>query len=295
MPYGTYNFIMNKLALADRVSILQALTEGCSLRSTARMNGVSFNTVVKLLIDAGTACAKYQHDVMRNLRCRKLQLDEVWSFVGAKEKNVATMKNPTQGAGSVWTWVAIDAETKLVPSWLVGLRDGGYAKTFVCDLAERLANRVQITTDGLKAYVEAMEAGFAGEVDYAQLHKVYGAATVDESRYSPAECIGFDKQTVSGAPNHACVSTSYIERQNLTVRMRNRRFTRLTNGFSKKLENLEHSVALHFFVYNFITRHTTIRMSPALKAGVTDHMWSYEELVDLIDRAEAEKKKETSN
>lgn len=289
MPYGTYNFIMNKLALADRVSILQALTEGCSLRSTARMNGVSFNTVVKLLIDAGTACAKYQHDVMRNLRCRKLQLDEVWSFVGAKEKNVATMKNPTQGAGSVWTWVAIDAETKLVPSWLVGLRDGGYAKTFVCDLAERLANRVQITTDGLKAYVEAMEAGFAGEVDYAQLHKVYGAATVDESRYSPADCVGCEKRAISGHPEPGAVSTSFIERQNLTLRMRNRRFTRLTNAFSKKLVNHEHAVALYFFAYNFIFRHRTLRMSPALKAGVTNRMWTYEELVELIDRGGVEK------
>ena len=275
---------MNKLATTDRVAILRALTEGCSLRSTSRMTGVAINTVVKMLVDAGTACAKFQHETMRNLPCQKLQLDELWGFIYAKQKNIETVKNPKPAMGSVWTWIAIDAASKLVPSWLVGLRDGEYAKTFVCDLAGRLSGRVQITTDGLKAYVEAMEAGFGGEVDYAVLHKVYGAVTVDESRYSPAECIGFDKQTVSGAPNHLCVSTSYIERQNLTVRMRNRRFTRLTNGFSKKLENLEHSVALHFFVYNFITRHGSLRMPPALKAGVTDHVWSYEELVELTDR-----------
>lgn len=250
------------------------------------MAGVAFNTVVKLLIDAGEACAKFQHETMRNLNCLKLQLDEVWSFVGAKERNVGTMKKPRSGVGSVWTWVAIDAQTKLIPSWLVGLRDGEYAKTFVCDLASRLAHRVQITTDGLRAYVEAMEAGFGGNVDYAILHKVYGTTPTDDSRYSPPECVGCQKQAVSGNPNPASVSTSYVERQNLTLRMRNRRFTRLTNAFSKKLENHEHAVALYFFAYNFIFRHQTLRMPPALKAGVTDHMWSYEELVELIDRNE---------
>ncbi|MDB5312626.1 MAG: uncharacterized protein JWO38_6828 [Gemmataceae bacterium] len=199
------------------------------------------------------------------------------------------MTNPQPGMGSVWTWGAIDTATKLIPSWLVGLRDGEHARAFVCDLAERLAGRVQITTDGLKAYVEAMEAGFGGEVDYAILHKVYGNAMQDESRYSPPDCVGCQKQVVSGEPNPASVSTSYIERQNLTIRRRNRRFTRLTNAFSKKLENLEHSIALHFFAYNFITRHQTIRMPPALKAGVTDHGWSYEELVELIDRAASDR------
>lgn len=278
---------MNRLPIADRVAILRALTEGCSLRSTSRMVGVSINTVTKLLIDAGRACARFQHDAMRNLRCKRLQLDEIWGFVYAKERNVPTVTNPQPGMGSVWTWVAIDAETKLIPSWLVGLRDGDHARAFVCDLAERLTNRVQITTDGLKAYVEAIEAGFGGEVDYAILHKVYGTATQDESRYSPPECVGCQKQAAVGDPNLAAASTSYVERQNLTLRMRNRRFTRLTNAFSKKLANLEHSVALHFFAYNFITRHATIRMPPALKAGVSRDVWTYEELVELIDRSQS--------
>ena len=283
---------MNRLATSDRVTILRLLTEGSSLRSISRVVGVSINTVTKLLVDAGTVCSEYQRNTMRNLNCRKLQLDEIWNFVYAKEKNVPASMKGQVGIGSVWTWVAIDAETKLIPAWLVGLRDGEYAREFVNDLAARLANRVQITTDGLKAYLEAIEGAFGGEVDYAVLHKVYGTTPTDESRYSPAACLGCDKKPISGNPNPASVSTSFIERQNLTLRMRNRRFTRLTNGFSKKLENLEHSVALHFFVYNFITRHTTIRMSPALKAGVTDHMWSYEELVDLIDGRQTEKRNE---
>jgi len=285
---------MNKLAQSDRVAILRCLCEGNSIRSTSRINGVAINSVVRMLVEAGDACARFHHDTMRNLNCLKLQLDEVWSFVGAKEKNVPTMKNPREGCGSIWTWIAIDAATKLIPSWLVGLRDGEYAKAFVCDLAGRLSRRVQITTDGLKAYVEAMEAGFGGEVDYAILHKVYGATPVDDSRYSPADCVGCQKQAVSGSPNPASVSTSFIERQNLTLRMRNRRFTRLTNAFSKKLENHEHAVALYFFAYNFLFKHQTLRMPPALKAGVTDHWWSYEELIDLIDRRLAEKKKEDS-
>jgi IS1 family transposase len=279
---------MNKLSTERRVAILRALTEGCSLRSTSRMVGVSFNTVVKLLIDAGRACARFQHDAMRNLTCKRLQLDEIWGFVYAKEKNVPDAMRGEVGVGSIWTWVAIDAETKLIPSWLVGLRDGDYARAFVADLASRLAARVQVTTDGLRAYVDAMEEGFGGDVDYAVLHKIYGATQTDESRYSPAECVGCDKRKMTGTPDEDHISTSYIERQNLTIRMRNRRFTRLTNAFSKKLENLEHSIALHFFVYNFITRHMTLRMPPALKAHVTDHLWTFEELVEMIDRSEAE-------
>jgi IS1 family transposase len=259
------------------------------------MTGVAFNTVKKLLIDAGRACARFQHDAMRNLSCKVLQLDEIWSFVYAKEKNVADVKAPQLGMGSVWTWVAIDAETKLIPSWLVGLRDLEHASAFVCDLAGRLRGRVQITTDGLKAYVQAMEDGFGGEVDHAILNKVYGAGTPDESRYSPAECVGCNKLVGHGSPDLAAASTSYVERQNLTLRMRNRRFTRLTNAFSKKLENHEHAVALYFFAYNFIFRHGTLRMPPALKAGVADHWWTYEELVELIDRAEAEKKNPPAN
>ena len=254
---------MNKLPVTSRVAILRALTEGCSMRSTSRMAGVSINTVTKLLIEAGRACAEYQHDALRNLPCKRLQLDEIWAFVAMKDKTVPDERKGEAGVGSVWTWTAICAETKLIPSWLVGARDLEHAKAFVSDLAGRLSCRAQITTDGLKAYVSAMEEGFGGDVDYAVLHKIYGGAATDESRYSPAECVGCDKKTMIGAPDPDHVSTSYVERQNLTMRMRMRRFTRLTNGFSKKLENLEHSVALHFFVYNFITRHTTLRMPPA--------------------------------
>jgi IS1 family transposase len=279
---------MNKLPVSSRVAILKALTEGCSLRSTARMTGAAYMSVVKLLVDAGKACAEYQHNVMRNLTCKRLELDEIWSFVAMKDKNIPPELEGTAGIGSIWTWTAICAETKLVPSWLVGLRDGEHAKAFVCDLAGRMASRVQITTDGLKAYVEAMEAGFGGEVDYAVLHKIYGSERAGEARYSPAECIGCDKKKMVGSPDPEFISTSYAERQNLTMRMRNRRLTRLTNAFSKKIENHEHAMALYFFAYNFLFRHRTLRMPPALKAGVTDHLWSYEELVDLIDRTESE-------
>ena len=284
-----HNVSMNRLPTERRIAILRALTEGCSLRSTSRMVGVSINTVTKLLIDAGRACARFQHDAMRNLTCQRLQLDEIWGFVYAKERNVTPEMAEIPGAGSIWTWAAIDAETKLIPSFLVGLRDGEHARVFVDDLAGRLAHRVQITTDGLRAYLDAIDFAFGGEVDYAVLRKIYGTPRVDESRYSPAECVGCDKHRVQGEPDEAHVSTSYIERQNLTMRMRMRRLTRLTNAFSKKLENLEHSVALHFFVYNFITRHMTLRMPPALKAHVTDHLWTFEKLVDLIDRAEIER------
>lgn len=230
------------------------------MRSTARMSGVAFNTVKKLLIAAGRAAAEYQHDAMRNLSCRRLQLDEIWSFVGMKERNIPDEKKGVEGIGSVWTWVAIDATTKLVPSWLVGLRDLEHASAFVCDLAGRLRNRVQVTTDGLRAYVQAMEDGFGGAVDHAILHKIYGSPTPDEARYSPAGCVGCEKHVGCGSPDLSAASTSYVERQNLTVRMRNRRFTRLTNAFSEKLENHEHAVALYFFAYNFIFRHGTLRM-----------------------------------
>jgi IS1 family transposase len=253
------------------------------------MVGVSINTVTKLLIDAGRVCARFQHEAMRNLTCQRLQLDEIWGFVYAKDRNITPDIEHIPGIGSIWTWVAIDAETKLIPSWLVGLRDGEHACVFVDDLAGRLAHRVQITSDGLRAYLDAIDMAFGGQVDYAILHKIYGMPRVDEARYSPAECQGCEKHRAIGNPEEAHISTSYIERQNLTIRMRNRRFTRLTNAFSKKLENLEHSVALHFFVYNFITRHMTIRMPPALKAHAADHVWTFEELVEMIDRAESER------
>ena len=287
-----HNVSMNRLPTAGRVAILKALTEGCSLRSTSRMAGVSINTVTKLLVDGGTAAAKFLDATLRDLPCKRLQLDEIWAFVGAKDKNIPAERAGEQGIGSIWTWVAIDADTKLIPSYLVGLRDAEHATAFVGDLASRLTNRVQVTTDGLKAYVEAMELGFGGAVDYAVLHKVYGRGNdTPEARYSPAERVRCDKKGVSGNPDPAHVNTSYVERQNLTMRMRMRRFTRLTNAFSKKLANHEHAVALHFFAYNFVTRHQTLRMPPALKAKVTDHIWSFEELVELIDRAEFERKR----
>jgi IS1 family transposase len=202
-----------------------------------------------------------------------------------KDKNIPDDMEDTRGVGSIWTWVAIDAETKLVPSWLVGLRDGEHARVFVDDLAGRLANRVQVTSDGLRVYLEAVDLAFGGQVDYAVLHKIYGAEPTDEARYSPAECIGCEKIPMIGRPDDDHISTIFVEWQNLTLRMRNRRLTRLTNAFSKKLQNLEHSVALHFFAYNFVIRHGTLRMPPALKAKVANHWWTYEELVELIDGA----------
>ena len=282
---------MNKLTTEKRVQILNALCEGCSLRSTSRMAGVSINTVTKLLIEAGQVCAEFQFEHLRSLTCKRLELDEIWSFCYSKQKNVTDeIRAAADGAGDVWTWTAIDAETKLIVSWLVGSRDGEHACAFVGDVAERLNHRVQITTDGLKAYVDAVDMAFGGEVDYALLHKIYGP-TSDAGRYSPAACIGCESKVVTGSPDEAKISTSYVERQNLTMRMRMRRFTRLTNAFSKKLEHHEHAIALYFFHYNFIVRHMTLRMTPAMKAGVTKHKWSMEELVELIDLTIADKKK----
>jgi IS1 family transposase len=251
------------------------------------MNHVSINTVTKLLIDAGKACASYQHEKMRNLPCRRLQLDEIWNFVYAKEKHVPEAHKGEMGYGDVWTWTAIDAETKLVPCWLVGWRDLCHATAFVQDLAIRLANRVQITTDGLKAYVEAVESAFGGDVDYAMLIKLYGpegSKQNPETRYSPGECCGTKRKKISGNPDRAHISTSYAERQNLTMRMRMRRFTRLTNAFSKKLENLEHAIALYFMHYNFVRVHQTLGTTPAVAAGVASHPWTMEDLVAMMER-----------
>ncbi len=278
---------MNKIPLEKRVQILTALAEGSSMRSTARMALVSINTVVKLLIEAGQACARYQHEKLRNLKCRRLQLDEIWSFCYSKEKNVPKAHKGELGFGDVWTWTAIDAETKLIPCWLVGWRDGCHATEFVRDLASRLSNRVQLTTDGLKVYIEAVEAAFGGEVDYAMLVKLYanpGAIEDAETRYSPGVCCGTRRKKISGDPDRDHVSTSYAERQNLTMRMRMRRFTRLTNAFSKKIENLEHAVALYFMHYNFIRVHQTLKTTPAVAAGVTDHRWTMEDLIAMMER-----------
>jgi len=254
------------------------------MRATARMVDVSINTVVKLLIDVGTACSVYQDQVLRNLPCKRVECDEVWSFCYAKSKNVPEEKQGMLGYGDVWTWAAVCADTKLVPSWLVGRRDADAAKTFITDLASRLKHRVQLTTDGFRPYLEAVEQAFGTDVDYAQLIKLYGAEPEGEKRYSPAACIGARRVGFMGHPNPKHVSTSYAERQNLTMRMSMRRFTRLTNGFSKKLENHEHAVALHFMHYNFARVHASLRVTPAMEAGVARHVWSLEEIAAMTDQ-----------
>lgn len=272
-------FIMNRLSIQDRAKILHCLVEGNSLRSTSRLCDVSINTVTKLLVDVGIAASQYQHDVMQNLSCKRLQIDEIWSFCFAKEKNVK-IENKHLGHGDVWTWTAIDADTKLIPTFYVGRRTAHDARQFVQDVAGRLASRVQVTTDGLHAYVNAMHSAFGREVDYAVLQKIYGRAE-DERRYSPPVCTGSFKIPQVGDPDPNHISTSYVERQNLTMRMSMRRFTRLTNGFSKKVENHAHAVALHFMYYNFGRIHKTLKVTPAMEAGISDHVWTLEEIANL--------------
>jgi IS1 family transposase len=272
---------MNTLQKADRIRVLAALVEGNSIRSTSRMTGVARNTVTKLLVDIGLACMKFHDENVRNVRVRRLQCDEIWSYIGAKAKNVSAEKKEI-GWGDVWTWVGIDADTKLVVSYLVGGRGADWAMDFMQDTASRIKGRVQITTDGHKAYLEAVEGAFGMDCDYAQLHKIYGASLENEARYSPAVCIGCDMKTVSGNPDPKHVSTSYVERQNLTMRMGMRRFTRLTNGFSKKIENHAHAVALHFMYCNFVRIHQTLRVTPAMESGLTNHAWTLDDLVALI-------------
>jgi IS1 family transposase len=275
---------MNKLTTERRVQVVKCLVEGNSIRSTVRITGVAKNTVTKLLVDMGTACAAYQDSVFVNLPCKRLQVDEIWSFIGCKEKNVAAEDKGQLGRGDIWTWTAIDADTKLVPSWLVGARDSEYAHEFMNDVAKRLANRVEITSDGLKCCLQAVEDAFGWDVDYAVLQKHYGTTESPNTKYSPAVCSGCSKEIVKGDPDPRHVSTSFVERQNLTMQMKMRRFTRLTNAFSKKMENRAHAIALHFMHYNFARIHQTIRSTPAMKAGVTDHLWSIEEMVDLLDK-----------
>jgi IS1 family transposase len=274
---------MNKLSTEQRTRIVAALVEGNSIRATCRMTGAAKNTVVKLLVDRGGACSEYQDKAMRDLPCTHLQCDEIWSFCYAKEKNVAPELQGQIGYGDTWTWTAIDADTKIVPTWHIGRRDAAAAKAFIDDLAGRLASRVQLTTDGHKPYLQAVEDAFGADIDYAVLIKIYGADPANEKRYSAAECIGSEKIIVQGQPDLARVSTSYVERQNLTMRMGMRRFTRLTNGFSKKVENLAAAVALHFMHYNFARIHKTLKQTPAMAAGISDHVWSLEEIVGLLD------------
>jgi len=284
-----YIGFMNRLDTKTRSQILHLLCEGQSIRSITRITGASKNTIAKLLIDAGKVCSEYQDKTFRNLKCRRIQVDEIWTFTYAKQKNVGSAKAAPQGAGDTWTWTAIDAETKLVPSWLVGGRDSEYAMAFMDDLAARLDNRVQLTSDGHKAYLEAVEGAFGGDVDYAMLVKMYGNAPESaKGRYSPAECTGARKTRIEGDPDPKHVSTSFAERQNLTMRMHNRRFTRLTNAFSKKVENHAYSVALHFMYYNFIKIHSSLRVTPAMEAGVTDRLWEISDIVRLIEEKEAD-------
>ncbi len=285
--------IMNKLSLKKRAQILSCLIEGNSLRATSRMTDVAFNTVLKFISDIGQACAEYQEQALRNLPCKRIQVDEIWAFCYAKQKNALKAKNPVDGAGDIWTWTAICADTKLIPCWMVGGRDAAAAQEFISDLASRLKNKIQLTSDGHKAYLEAVDSAFGGSIDYAMLIKIYGATSEGQKRYSPSECLGIEKRNISGNPEIEHISTSYVERQNLTMRMSMRRFTRLTNGFSKKAENHAHSVALHFMYYNFGRIHKTLRVTPAMEAGIADHVWSLEEMAALMDVNEAPKKRGT--
>ena len=283
---------MNKLSREHQAQVVKALCEGNSIRSTARMTGVAINTVVKLLTELGSACLDYQDTAMRNLPCKRLQADEIWSFVYSKAKNVPENHKGEFGYGDCWTWTALCSDTKLVPCWRVGTRDGREAYLFMQDLASRLANRVQLTTDGHKAYLEAVEHAFGPEIDYAMLIKIYGSTEPEKEarrRYSPAVCVGTDTRIIQGKPDKAHISTSYVERQNLTRRMSMRRFTRLTNAFSKKLENHMYAIGLYFMHYNFARPHKSLSKpyatTPAMAAGLTDHVWETEELLALLDRS----------
>lgn len=286
---------MNKLSRAKRTQVISALVEGNSIRATVRMTGVAKNTITKLLAQLGQVCSEYQDEVMRDLKCRRIQCDEIWSFCYSKEKNVPEEYQGKAGYGDVWTWVAIDADTKLVPCYLVGERSFLDAYVFIDDLAGRLANRVQLTTDGLRAYLTAVDGVFGSDIDYAMLHKVYRKDRSTEATYSPAACIGIEKMILQGDPNPVHISTSFVERQNLTMRMGMRRFTRLTNGFSRKLENHAAAVSLHFMHYNFARPHKSLANpyagTPAMAAGITDHVWSVEEIVALLEQDEARQRK----
>jgi IS1 family transposase len=279
---------MNKLTAEERARILHLLCEGQSIRAITRLTGASKNTVTKLLIDAGKACAAYHDANVRNVKARRIQVDEIWSFTYAKQKNVAAAKAAPDGAGDTWTWTAIEADTKLIVSYFVAGRDGECAMWFMDDLASRLATRVQLTSDGHKAYLQAVEGAFGCDIDYAIINKIYGnSPDAFKGRYSPAECIGVKKERIEGNPDRAHVSTSYVERNNKTMRMHMRRFTRLTDGFSKKVENHAYAVALHMMYYNFVRVHSTLRMSPAMAAGVSDRLWEVSDIVGLIEAEEA--------
>jgi IS1 family transposase len=275
--------IMNRLRTAQRAAVVKALVDGNSIRATVRLTGVAKNTVTKLLLELGEACAKFQSTALVDLNCKRVQVDEIWSFVGAKKKTIQkdpSIKDRNADAGDIWTWTAIDADSKLCVSWLVGSRTADDAYAIMKDIASRMANRIQLTTDQLSVYLKAVDKAFGMEVDYAMLQKIYAGG--GDGRYSPAECIGCKKVEVTGAPDQAHISTSFVERQNLTMRMSMRRFTRLTNAFSRRAENHAAAVALYFTYYNFARVHQTLRVTPAMAAGIANHVWSVEEIVALL-------------
>jgi IS1 family transposase len=278
---------MNRLTKEQRARILHLLCEGNSIRAVTRLTGASKNTVTKLVVDSGRACAAYQDRVLRNLTCQRVQLDEIWNFVYAKEANVDVAIAAPDDAGDVWTWTAIDADTKLLATFMVGARDTDTAVAFVDDLKERLTNRVQLTTDGHGPYLKAVSMAFGEDVDYAMLVKIYGRDKESERRYSPAKCLGARRGCITGNPDPKHISTSYAERANLTMRMHMRRFTRLTNAFSKKIENHACAVALHSMYYNFVRIHQTLKVSPAMAAGITDRLWEMTDVVEMIEAWEA--------
>jgi IS1 family transposase len=274
---------MNRLSNEERARVVAALVEGASINSTVRMTGISKPTILKLLKDLGTACQKYHDSHVRNLPCKRVQADEIWSFCFGKDKNISKTLQGKFGFGSVWTWTALCADTKLMVNWLVGNRDGATACSFIDDLAGRLAHRVQLSTDGHKPYIEAVEGAFGSEIDYGMIVKLYSnAPTGNETRYSPGECCGIRKSPMSGNPDPKHISTSYAERMNLQIRMGMRRFTRLTNAHSKKIENHKYALAIYFMYYNFARIHSSLRCTPAMAAGVSKHVWSIDEIVELI-------------
>lgn len=279
---------MNNLPMERQTQVISALVEGNSIRATVRMTGVAKDTVLKLLANIGRACAEFQDEALRNLPCKRIQCDEIWSFCYAKGNNLPEELRGKFGYGDIWTWTALCADTKIVPCWMVGRRSAHYANQFIADLASRLAKRIQLTTDGHRVYLDAVEQAFGSEVDYAMLVKLYGNDAELETRYSPAQCTGAMATPIIGRPDRRHISTSYVERHNLTMRMSMRRFTRLTNGFSKKIENHQHALALYFMYYNFCRIHQSLRVTPAMAAGVSDHVWELREIVELI-RTDAKK------
>jgi len=278
---------MNRLSDAGRVQFIGMMVEGVSIRAISRMTGASKNTIGKLLADAGNACLEYQDRTLRNLPCKRIQADEIWRFVHAKQRNVPQDIGGQFGVGDVWTWTALCADTKLIASWYVRTRDADATWTFMRDLASRLKNRVQLTTDGHRAYLDAVEAAFSGELDYAMLVKMYGTPPEGQRRYSPAVCLSSERTVVRGQPHPEHINPSYVERQTLSMRMGIRQFARLTNAFSKKLENHIHALSIYFMHYNFVRIHQPLRVTPVMEAGVTDTLWSLEDMVGIVDEWEA--------